>query len=307
MTTSTRISIVPLAEVASIEREIIAPGEIAPGVKYVGLEHIDGDGGGVESIPVKEGMLASTKHRFTPEHVLYGKLRPYLKKIACPDFDGVCSTDILPIRVGRKLDRRYLFHYLRTAPIVALATTRSEGANLPRLSPRHLLEFPVPVPSILEQKRIAAILDKADAIRRKRQESLRLADEFLRSVFLDMFGDPVTNPRRWREACFGHLAGDTFRNGLSPSHRGTVPGRVLTLSAITSGQFTSRHIKAALFDRSPSPSQLLSRKTFLVCRGNGNRTLVGVGAFPDRDSGDVCFPDTMIGVNPNRELVTQRI
>ncbi|EGQ9512503.1 restriction endonuclease subunit S, partial [Vibrio parahaemolyticus] len=47
------------------------------------------------------------------------------------------------------------------------------------------------------QKRIAAILDKADAIRQKRKQAIELADEFLRSVFLDMFGDPVTNPKGW--------------------------------------------------------------------------------------------------------------
>lgn len=55
----------------------------------------------------------------------------------------------------------------------------------------------IPLPPLPEQKRIAAILDKADAIRRKRQQAIQLADEFLRAVFLDMFGDPVTNPKGW--------------------------------------------------------------------------------------------------------------
>ncbi|HNJ85088.1 MAG TPA: restriction endonuclease subunit S, partial [Agitococcus sp.] len=55
----------------------------------------------------------------------------------------------------------------------------------------------IPLPPLAEQKRIAAILDKADAIRRKRQQAIKLADEFLRSVFLDMFGDPVSNPKGW--------------------------------------------------------------------------------------------------------------
>jgi len=55
----------------------------------------------------------------------------------------------------------------------------------------------IPLPPLSEQKRIAAILDKADAIRRKRQQAIQLADDFLRAVFLDMFGDPVTNPKGW--------------------------------------------------------------------------------------------------------------
>lgn len=56
-------------------------------------------------------------------------------------------------------------------------------------------ELEIPLPPLAEQKRIAAILDKADAIRRKRQQAIQLADDFLRAVFLDMFGDPVTNPK----------------------------------------------------------------------------------------------------------------
>lgn len=62
---------------------------------------------------------------------------------------------------------------------------------------KYLKEAFIPLPSLPEQRRIAAILDKADAIRRKRQESIRLTEEFLRSVFLDMFGDPAMNPKGW--------------------------------------------------------------------------------------------------------------
>jgi type I restriction enzyme S subunit len=53
------------------------------------------------------------------------------------------------------------------------------------------------LPPLSEQKRIAGILDKADAIRRKRQQAIGLTEQFLRSTFLDMFGDPVTNPKNW--------------------------------------------------------------------------------------------------------------
>lgn len=205
------------------------------------------------------------------------------------------------IRPAPSLNSRFFYHLSQTSDFQEALRRSANKSSQAGVYLGRLKEIEFLFPTLDEQRRIAAILDKAAAIRRKRQESLRLTDEFLRSVFLEMFGDPVTNPKKWREICFGHLAGDTFRSGLSPSHR----GRVLTLSSITSGQFTSRHTKAALFDRSPSSSQLLSRKTFLVCRGNGNRTLVGVGVFPNCDSEDVCFPDTMIGVNPNRELVTQ--
>jgi type I restriction enzyme S subunit len=69
------------------------------------------------------------------------------------------------------------------------------GATFKEVSKKTVEEFKIPLPPLDEQKRIAAILDKADTIRRKRQQAIQLADDFLRSVFLDMFGDPVTNPK----------------------------------------------------------------------------------------------------------------
>jgi type I restriction enzyme S subunit len=68
---------------------------------------------------------------------------------------------------------------------------------MPRVSMKIFWEHEIPLPPLEEQKRIVTILDKADAIRQKRQQAIALADDFLRSVFLDMFGDPVTNPKGW--------------------------------------------------------------------------------------------------------------
>lgn len=76
----------------------------------------------------------------------------------------------------------------------------------------------IPLPPLPEQKRIAAILDKADAIRRKRQQAIQLADDFLRAVFLDMFGDPVTNPKGWPTMRVDELC--TIVRGSSPRPQG---------------------------------------------------------------------------------------
>lgn len=188
-----------LFEVASIDRHSIPPEKIENDTLYVGLEHITNDGSFIGVEPVTNGKLASSKFLFTSEHLLYGKLRPYLKKIARPSFSGICSTDILPIKPKTDLDLGFLFHYLRTSQMVDYATTRATGVNLPRLSPKTLANFDVPFPPLPEQKRIAAILDKADALREKRRQAMAKLDELLQSVFLDMFGDPVTNPKGWPE------------------------------------------------------------------------------------------------------------
>ncbi|KZY60181.1 hypothetical protein A3744_05895 [Oleiphilus sp. HI0073] len=91
------------------------------------------------------------------------------------------------------------------------------GATFKEVSKKIVEDFEIPLPypedpekSLKEQKRIAAILDKADAIRRKRQQAIQLADEFLRAVFLDMFGDPVTNPKGFPSSKLGDLCEDLF-------------------------------------------------------------------------------------------------
>ena len=142
--------------------------------------------------------------------MLFGKLRPYLRKVVRPDKVGVCSTDILPLLPKAGFDRDFIYHLLRTDDTIRRATQACSGANLPRLSPEKFRAFEFRVPrSKAAQARIASILDKADAIRRKRQQAIRLTDDFLRSLFLDMFGDPITNPKRWDEVEFGELVEST--------------------------------------------------------------------------------------------------
>ncbi len=178
---------VHLGDVAKIERDGVAPSVIPNGTLYVGLEHIEPGGRLLDVRQVFNGELASTKFRFSPRHLLYGKLRPYLAKIAMPGFEGVCSTDILPVLPGPNLDRSFLAHILRQPEMVALAASRSEGANLPRLSPKTLADFKIPLPSLDEQKRIAAILDQADHLRWLRQRALDRLNDLGRAIFFEMF------------------------------------------------------------------------------------------------------------------------
>ena len=186
---------VALDEVATIERSAIQPGAIRQGTAYLGLEHIEIGGKILGAKPVDEGELASSKFKFTERHVLYGKLRPYLAKISCPNFSGICSTDILPILPGSDLDRRYLCYFLRQPSMVDYANSRAAGANLPRLSPSTLAGFQIPLPRLVEQRRIAAVLDQAEALRDKRRAALAQLDTLTQSIFLDLFGDPVSNPK----------------------------------------------------------------------------------------------------------------
>ena len=186
-----------LDSIAILDRQSIHPSEVDAATPYLGLEHLDSNGGINCIQTIGSAGLKSNKFQFSDRHVLFGKLRPYLRKIARPSFSGVCSTDIIPILPKDGVSRDYLFYFLRTPKSVNLATIRCSGVNLPRLSPKQLASFQIPLPPLAEQKRIAAILDAADALRVKRREAFAQLDALLQSTFLDMFGDPVSNFMEW--------------------------------------------------------------------------------------------------------------
>ncbi len=90
---------------------------------------------------------------------------------------------------------RYGLHFCRTIEFVFRHL--SSSTTLPLLPKSRFAEVKIPLPPLAEQKRIAAILDKADAIRKKRKQAIELTEQLLRATFLEMFGDPVTNPKGW--------------------------------------------------------------------------------------------------------------
>ena len=118
-------------------------------------------------------------------------------KVAINSVDIAINQDLKAIIVKdeKKLNKKYLLRFLESK--ARYLENQGKGATVKGITLDVLKDLEIPVLKITEQKRIAAILDKAENLRRKRQQAIKLADEFLRSVFLDMFGDPVTNPKGW--------------------------------------------------------------------------------------------------------------
>jgi type I restriction enzyme, S subunit len=111
---------------------------------------------------------------------------------------GFGSTEFHVIRPSADIDGRYLFYMVWNPDFRFIATRNMTGtAGQKRVPTDFIKRYKIPLPPLEEQKRIAAILDKADRIRRKRQEAIRLTEELGRSIFLDMFGDPAINPKEW--------------------------------------------------------------------------------------------------------------
>ena len=142
----------------------------------------------------KEG-LANSASRLVPAGNVILPTRMALGRAAINTIDVAINQDLRVAYPNRNLDRRYLLWFIISN--ARLIESLGLGATVKGITLDKLRDLQIPLPPLAEQKRIAAILDKADAIRRKLQQSLRLSDDFLRSVFLDMFGDPVTNPMGW--------------------------------------------------------------------------------------------------------------
>lgn len=131
----------------------------------------------------------------------------------------VFSNHFLRLRLKHdKIDPNYLRRWLNVLwnrrVFEGLCT---QWVNQASVRKEDLLTLHVPLAPLEEQRRIAAILDKADAVRRKRQQAITLIEELLQSAFLEMFGDPVTNPKKWKVESLGEIA--TFLGGGTPSRK----------------------------------------------------------------------------------------
>ncbi len=114
----------------------------------------------------------------------------------CPE-NAVFASYLIRVRLGKGADSGYVSQFFQTADYWNQITKSARGVAQPGVNATTLKKLQIPLPSLAEQKRIAAILDAADALRAKRRESLAQLDTLLQSTFLDMFGDPVINPKRF--------------------------------------------------------------------------------------------------------------
>ena len=138
---------------------------------YLGLEHIEPETGRilVSEDEARFSASISNNFRFTSRHVLYGKLRPYLNKVALPEFDGRCTTEIIPLR-PIEADREWLAWFLRREETVEYAMRGKTGSRMPRAPMRDLMRLPLALPPIEEQRRVVADLEaRTEAAERARR------------------------------------------------------------------------------------------------------------------------------------------
>jgi type I restriction enzyme S subunit len=156
---------------------------------------------------ITEQGVAESATNIIPAGNIILPTRMALGKAAINLVDIAINQDLkaLLIKDGKRerVHKEYLFRFLLSKS--SFLESSGKGATVKGIRLEVLRELEVPLPPLKEQKRIAAILDKADHIRRKRQQTIKLADEFLRAVFLNMFGVSIVNSNGWDVKPIGDL------------------------------------------------------------------------------------------------------
>ena len=285
---------VRLSDVCRQDRTSVKAGQRAE-LAYIGLESIESNTGqfneaGLSKTP--EVPLANS-FRFGAEHVLYGKLRPYLNKVALAEFEGKCSTEIIPLLPSPELDRRYLAYFLRSPRTVSRISEKTAGARMPRADMDFIFSLELVLPSLKEQRRIVDLLSRADSIVRLRRDAQKKAAELIPAIFLEMFGDPESNPKQLlmrRVADFvARFAGGKNIQAGSEDPDGY---RILKVSAVTSGRYIEVESKPAPDNYTLPTAHLVREGDMLFSRAN-TVDLVGATAIVEATDGKTLLPDKL--------------
>nr|WP_254444602.1 restriction endonuclease subunit S [Ruegeria arenilitoris] len=196
-----------------------------------------------------------------------------------------------------RVDQSYLVHFLRKRGFDDIVS----GSSQPQITRKGLSRLLVPLPSIQEQRRIAAILDKADAIRRKREQALNLTDEFLKSVFLEMFGDPVGNSKGLRTkplSWFGEIVTGNTPPRSNPRNYGCHIEWIKSDNINTPKHYLTE-AKEYLSEEGAKLGRTVPRGSILVICIAGSPASIGRAAIADRD---VALNQQINAITPNQDI-----
>ena len=239
-----------LGDLASLRTKQVIP-LVSGDSPYVALENIT-SGGSLNGYR-KAADSISNKTIFLRGDILYGKLRPNLRKVVQVNFDGVCSTDILAIAPNDQADGHFLGHVLQSDKLHEHAMRGITGTKMPRTSWAHLREFKFECPPPTEQRAIAAVLDSIDeAI--ERTEAVIAATEQLRDALLhDLLTRGVpgwhsewkevpgigTIPASWEVVRLGDYVAEGPTNGIYKPESEYGAGKwLIRIDDFTSGKLT---------------------------------------------------------------------
>lgn len=296
---------VPLGEVAEINPVGDRP---APDdhVSFVGMAQMDAVG--AVARPLDDRLFSEVSKGYTifrDGDILAAKITPCWEngKVGQARLDqpyGAGSTEFHVIRPGVSLDERYLLHLLRTSRVRDTGELRMTGsAGQRRVPAAYLRGLEIPLPSVEEQRRIAAILDKADSICAKRRQVLDHLDALTQSIFYVMFGDPLSNSKGLPRRRIGDLALVVTGNSPRRSDSLNFGNGIEWIKTDNLGGFLATTAAERLSEAGMLRARMAPKGSVLVACIAGSRSSIGKASFVDRN---VCFNQQMNAVIPSEEL-----
>lgn len=297
---------VKLEEVCEIDSSQVSPNtDLAKQLPYIGLEQIEsGTGRFIEKINDSQGkLIQSTTFRFDSRHVLYGKLRPYLNKVATPHFEGRSTTELLPLLPNDGCDRYYLAWLLRREETVEEAMRHKTGTRMPRADMDELFKILVPVPCIEEQKRVATkiheLMQEVERARTACEKELEAAKALpsahLRAVF-ESEESKKWERKKLRGVVKEFMSGGTPNTGIPQYWDGDIPW--ITGADVTNLWVSNGRKFITEEGLNNSATHLVKKNTVLIV------TRTGVGKIGIA-ANDLCFSQDITGVFCNEKILPE--
>jgi len=276
---------------------------------YVDIASIDNQAKEIVAPQELLGRNAPSRARrlMQASDVLVSMTRPNLNAVALvpPELDGqVCSTGFCILRAGPLVLPEYLFHFVRSRVFVDHLSALVSGALYPAVTEGQVRDTPIPLPHLDEQRRIVDILNHAASIWRLRKEARAKAHEIIPALFVEMFGDPATNPKGWPIKKLSELGSlDRGKSKHRPRNDPALFGGpypfIQTGDVANSGgvirSFTETYSEMGLAQSKLWPSGTLC----ITIAANIAKT--GILAL------DACFPDSVVGFTPKPEATTRYV
>jgi len=191
------------------------------------------------------------------------------------------SRQLMAVRSSAHIETDFLYYYIDSS--FDELSSKATGAAIPGLSRKDVGSLQIPVPPLPEQQRIAAILDKADALRAKRRAALAKLDTLLQATFIDMFGDPVTNPMGWEVKAFNDVCESRLGKMLDAKQQTSqYIHSYLRNANVQWDRFELDDLSEMDFDEKDKETFRLEEGDLLICEGGEvGRTAIWRGELTD--------------------------
>ena len=248
---------------------------------------------------ISKAGYKSCSARILPKYSILFSSRAPIGLVAIAGREMCTNQGFKSLIPGPDVSSTYLYYCMKKYAnrIAALGS----GATFKEVSKEKVSNFTIPLPPMKEQKRIAAILDKANVIRRKRSQAIQLADEFLRSVFLDMFGDLIKNTKDWKTHRFGDICESRLGKMLDAKQQtGKNQRKYLRNANVQWDQFDLNSLLEMDFSEKDRNTYSLKHGDLLICEGGE----VGRAAIWRNEISECYFQKALHRVRPKSKMVT---